>query len=89
MTPSFVLWNGLRLLLLAWYAVALSLAVSAQPLHGWVVFILILLAVHLLEIPHAMRVLQGRPIGRAHLVLHTLLFGVLWWFPVERRILAP
>jgi hypothetical protein len=89
MTASPLLWNVLRLVLLAWYAVALSLAVSAQPLHGWVVFILILLAVHLLEIPHALRVLRGRPISRPYLMLFTFLFGFLWWLPLERGILPP
>ena len=57
-----------------------------EALHGWVVFILILLAVHLLEIPHALRVLR-RPISRPYLMLFTVLFGFLWWLPVERRIL--
>jgi ribosome recycling factor len=53
------------------------------------VFILILLAVHLLEIPHALRVLRGRPISRPYLMLFTFLFGFLWWLPVERGILPP
>ena len=57
-----------------------------EALHGWVVFILILLAVHLLEIPHALRVLR-RPISRPYLMLFTVLFSFLWWLPVERRIL--
>jgi hypothetical protein len=55
--------------------------VAFEALHGWVVFILILLAVHLLEIPHALRVLR-RPISRPYLMLFTVLFGFLWWLPV-------
>jgi hypothetical protein len=62
--------------------------VAFVALHGWVVFILILLAVHLLEIPHALRVLR-RPISRPYLKLFIFLFGFLWWLPVERRILPP
>jgi hypothetical protein len=62
--------------------------VAFVALHGWVVFILILLAVHLLEIPHALRVLR-RPISRPYLMLFTFLFVFLWWLPVERHILPP
>jgi hypothetical protein len=86
-SPGF--WNSCRFALLAWYSLALNLALSRQSLHACVVVTLLLLGVHLLEVPYAIWVLRPRSVDRPYLALMTLVFGFLWWFPLRRGIISP
>lgn len=82
--PSFWLIQiaGLSLLYLA----AVALAVSGESAHWVVKLCLLLLAIHVLELPLAMRALKGKPVAPARLLLLTVLYGLLWWVPASRGV---
>ena len=84
---SPVFWRVLQVLALAIYSLVIQCLLAGEPTHPLVIVALILLVVHLLEIPHAMSLLRDRSLPRSLLVGATLVFGILWWYPVRQGIL--
>ena len=82
-------WFAPMAALLALYGAALLLILQGQtPEHVVVRLALIALAVHVLEIPLAFYLLKGRKPRTLRVVLGTLLFGLIWWLPARRGLLA-
>lgn len=84
--PGF--WIAQMCLLLALYGAALVLALLGHGLEHVVVRLsVIVLAVHLLEVPVAFFVLKGRNPQALRVIVATILFGLLWWLPAKRGVL--
>lgn len=82
-------WFVLMAALLALYGAALLLALQGHtPAHVVVRLALIVLAVHVLEIPLAFYMLKARKPRPVRLVFATLLFGLVWWLPARRGVFA-
>lgn len=47
---------------------------------------LIVIAIHVLELPMAFIFLRARPVAPARVIIATLLFGFTWWIPTRRGI---
>lgn len=56
--------------------------------HRSVLVAAIVLGLHLLEIPWAFRMLKKRDPSPPRVILGTLLFGLLWWVPAKRGLIA-
>ena len=70
------------------YAFALVLVLEGQWAHRVVRLSLMVLAVHVLELPLAFHALKGRPRQLGRVIPATLLFGALWWLPVKRGVFS-
>ena len=87
MTNNRSFWIALQVVLLGVYAAALWLAISGQSDHRLIRIVVIVFAIHVLEVPVAIRALKERRPRMPHLIVATLLFGALWWIPARRGIL--
>lgn len=82
-------WFAQMIVLLALYGAALLLALQGHGIEHIVVRIaVIVLAAHVLEVPIAFYVLKARKPQPLRLVVATLLFGLVWWLPARRGLLA-
>lgn len=82
-------WYAQMAALLAFYGAALLLALQGHGMEHLAVRVaVIFLAVHVLEIPLAFYLLKGRKPRTLRVVLGTLLFGLIWWLPARRGLLA-
>jgi len=58
--------------------------------HSWVkavIGLVLLLLLHISEIPHAKKVLGGKGLSNRRIAVMTILFGFTWWVPVKKGIL--
>ncbi len=81
-------WLSQMLVLLAFYAVAIVLSLNGLGSHVVVKVAMVLVAAHVLEVPLAFYVLRGRNPQALRVILATLLFGLVWWIPARRGLLA-
>ena len=82
-------WFAQMIVLLALYGAALLLALQGHGIEHIVVRIaVIVLAAHVLEVPIAFYMLKARNPQPLRLVVATLLFGLVWWLPARRGLLA-
>ena len=70
------------------YAAAIVLAAQYGFAHRAVRLALIMLAVHLLEIPLAFKRLAGKNAQPLRVAALTFLFGAAWWVPARRGLFA-
>lgn len=79
-------WIAQMIALSLFYIAAIALAISGQPMH-WVVKVsILLLALHVLEIPNTIRILKPKQPSLPRLLVMTLLFGLVWWIPARRGL---
>lgn len=81
-------WLSQMLVLIVFYAAAIVLSLNGLATHVVVKVAIVLLAAHLLEIPVAFYVLKGRNPQALRVMMATLLFGLVWWIPAKRGLLA-
>ena len=75
--------------LLALYCAAAVLALQGHGIEHVVVRIaVIVLAAHVLEVPLAFYRLKALNPQPLRVVVATLLFGLVWWFPAKRGLMA-
>ncbi len=85
-TKSF--WTVQMIALLAFYGYAGWHLAQGQTDHRSVWVAAIIMGLHLLEIPLAFVMLRGRNAQALRVIVLTQLFGLLWWVPAKRGILA-
>jgi hypothetical protein len=73
---------GLSLL----YVVAAVIALRGDTHHWTVTTSLVLLGLHVLEIPMAFLQLRAKKPAPLRFLLMTVLYGLLWWVPVKRGL---
>ncbi len=88
MTNKRNFWLALMAATLLFWLAALTVFLTEQTLQRIVIVALIVLGLHLLEIPIAFRVLRARRPQPLRLIVATLLFGVLWLAPARRGLVA-
>jgi cytochrome c biogenesis protein CcdA len=88
MTNNRNFWYALMGGAVLFYIAAAVLALRGQPYPRTVYVALILLGLHVLEIPLAFNKLKGMNPQPLRLLLMTVLFGLLWWVPARRGLLA-
>lgn len=82
-------WFAQMIVLLALYAAAIVLALQGHGIEHIVVRIaVIVLAAHVLEVPIAFYMLKARNPQSLRLVVATLLFGLVWWLPARKGLMA-
>jgi hypothetical protein len=86
MFESKAFWVTQYLVLVVFWLATLALLAAGQGSHIIVTIAEIVLAAHVLELPIAFRILKGRIVAPARVVLLTLLFGVTWWWPASRGV---
>lgn len=74
--------------LITFYAYAASHLVQGDSSHRSIIVAAIILGLHLLEIPIAFHMLKGHNAQPLRVIVATLLFGLVWWVPAKRGILA-
>ena len=79
-------WLVLMAALVAFYVTAIVLALEGQLGHRVVRLALIVLGVHVLELPFAFRALKDRAANPLRVVVATLVFGAFWWEPAKRGV---
>ena len=81
-------WLSQMLVLILFYGAAIVLSLNGLTSHFAVKVAMVLLAAHVLEIPLAFYVLRGRNPRALRVMIATLLFGLIWWIPAKRGLLA-
>jgi hypothetical protein len=81
-------WLSQMLVLIVLYAAAIVLSLNGLTSHVVVKVAIVVLAAHVLEIPLAFYVLRGRDPQALRVIGGTLLFGLIWWIPARRGLLA-
>jgi hypothetical protein len=81
-------WLSQMLVLIVFYAVAVVLTLYGMTTHWVVKVAVVLLAAHVLEIPLAFYVLRARNPQAVRVMIATLLFGLVWWIPAKRGLVA-
>lgn len=79
-------WIAACTLIAGVYVVAAVFALQFGFSHRIVRLALLMLAVHVLELPLAFKRLAPQSPDAARLVPLTLLFGAAWWLPAQRKI---
>ena len=79
-------WIGFCALVALFYAVAAVQALQYGFAPRIVRFALIVLAVHVMEMPLAFKRLADRKPQPLRVVALTLLFGAAWWMPAQRGL---
>jgi uncharacterized membrane protein len=74
---------ALLLLPLGMYVIAV---ISGRPLWGLSAF-LVTLALHLPQLPGALRIGREKNLSAARIVFMTVFFGASWWKPLEKGII--
>ena len=88
MTNNRNFWIVQMIALLALYGAALVLILQGQGTHRLVTLVQIILVLHVLEIPLAFYLLKARNPQPLRVIVGTLLFGLLWWIPARRGLIA-
>jgi hypothetical protein len=70
------------------YVAGAVLAWRGELRHPVVLLSAVLLVAHVLEIPMAFKRLSGRNPQPLRVIVATTLFGLLWWVPASRGLLA-
>lgn len=81
-------WLSQMLVLTMLYTAAIVLNLNGLTSHVVVKVAIVLLAAHVLEIPLAFYVLRDRNPQALRVMIGTLLFGLIWWIPARRGLLA-
>ncbi|MFA5939953.1 MAG: hypothetical protein WC809_11415 [Sinimarinibacterium sp.] len=81
-------WLSQMLVLIVFYAAAIVLSLNGLTSHVVVKVAMVLLAAHILEIPLAFYALRGRNPQALRVMIATSLFGLIWWIPAKRGLLA-
>lgn len=77
-------WMALNGALLLWYGLALVMSLLGFPwTHPVILSTLLILAIHVLEIPLAARLLASQRPATLRMVVGTTLFGLTWWVPAR------
>lgn len=86
MTANRNFWIAACAVIALIYAAAIAFAAQYGLAHKVVRLALIMLAVHLLEIPLAFKRLAGKSAQPARVAVLTLVFGAAWWLPAQRGL---
>lgn len=70
------------------YALGIFLWAQGQATHPLALLCVVIVALHVLEIPWAFKVLKARNPQPLRVLLMTLVFGLLWWVPAQRGLFA-
>lgn len=79
-------WLTQNLLILIFYALGAFVYWTSGLGHPVVILCLVVLAVHIAEIPLAAAALRDKPVSLTKVALNTLLFGFTWWVPAKRGV---
>lgn len=88
MTSRKGFWIASMTGLIAFYAYAGMHLLQGDSGHRSVLVASIFLGLHVLEVPLAFWMLKGRDPQALRVIAGTLLFGLIWWVPARRGILA-
>ena len=86
--PAKMWWTLLRTGAIALWLAAVVAGSSLYPSWGpaaWV-FLAIIAAIHLFEIPFVLRFDALKQLSRPRTALLTLIFGFTWWLPLKRGV---
>ena len=85
-TRSF--WNILMFgAILLWVAVIVAGNLLFESLAGKALLPVVLLLMHLGEIPISSGIGKAKGISMLQIVIHTVIFGFTWWVPLKRGVI--
>lgn len=83
-------WLTINAFTLAIHLAGAGLLLTGSSLgHPLVLVWLVLVALHVLEIPVSLKAVGPRPINVLVILGNTLLFGFTWWLPVRMGVYGP